>query len=308
MSCSSPLTIHRKGATPITVNCGWCMNCRIVRRNRLSLLGRYQQYIYSLQNRGSSFCTLTYAPEYVPINKFGDYTLRLNDLQKFFKRLRQYCKRHNLFLDSKGNADFSYIANGEYGDELGRCHYHFCLFGIDSDFMRKFCRDNWKFGIIQSKPLVSAQIRYVAKYLDKQVHGSELSEQFLSKDKEPPFLVYSKGLARDFLTKNKSNVINNGGRFIPISKYWSDKLGLDRSIDKVSYIKSISERAKLANMSLPLYNAQQAYFSELSAISSLRSHGVAVDDSSLVTARLNYEIERSRDTSSVQTIVDSLIK
>lgn len=308
MACSNPLTIVRRGREPIRVSCGWCMNCRIAKRNKLSLLGRYQQYLYNLQGRGSAFCTLTYSDEFCPVNDFGDYTLRKSELQKFFKRLRRFLQRQKLFLNKQGCADFSYIACGEYGDRFGRPHYHFCIFGIDSDFMRTFCRKNWNLGLVNSKPLINGALRYVCKYIDKQVHGEQLILDYINVGKEPPFVVYSKGISRNYFNSHSdSNVINNSGNFVPIPRYWRNKLGLSSDMDKSDYVASIKKRATLAGKSFREYVTEQAYISELESVNSLRAHGVAVDDSSLISARLEYESARSK-SSCIQPIVDRLLK
>lgn len=116
----------------------------------------------SLHER-NSFLTLTYAED--PIS------LRVDDLQRFFKRLRF------------SGARVRYFACGEYGEELGRPHFHVCLFGEDFSLDRvpysKGLWDSpaltelWGHGSCKVGELSFESAAYVAGYVLKKVTGKQ---------------------------------------------------------------------------------------------------------------------------------------
>lgn len=127
-------------------------------------------------HRASSFVTLTYNDEHLP----SDGSLDVEHWQLFAKRLRKNVGR------------FRFFHCGEYG-ELGRPHYHACIFGIDFVDDRKF-HTNGKHG----DPLFTSQTLdkvwgkgyaiigdvtfqsagYVARYCMKKRTGPDSAEHY----------------------------------------------------------------------------------------------------------------------------------
>lgn len=71
----------------------------------------------------SSFVTLTYNNEFLPVKRNGgevEMILSRRDLQTFLKRLRKAIEPSKI----------RFYAVGEYGDESERPHYHLALFGF----------------------------------------------------------------------------------------------------------------------------------------------------------------------------------
>lgn len=97
------------------VPCGQCLGCQIEYRRTWALRCTHEA---SLHER-NSFLTLTF--EVDPIS------LDVAHMQQFHKRLRK-----------RGLSVRSYYC-GEYGEDLGRPHYHVLLFGEDFSF------DRWHF-------------------------------------------------------------------------------------------------------------------------------------------------------------------
>lgn len=107
------------------IACGQCMYCRIKSSREKS----FRCYAESLYHPFNYFVTLTYNDQFLPRGDFVDAhgapvstTLRLDDMQKFNKRVRK-----NL-----GTMKTFYC--GEYGDLFNRPHYHslmFCDFELD---------------------------------------------------------------------------------------------------------------------------------------------------------------------------------
>lgn len=100
----------------ITHACGQCKACTINRRREWTGRILLEDHFTGI---GSSFITLTYADGFQPKEPKGKGTLRIADLDKFMKRLRNE------------NGAFRYFACGEYGEQSTmRPHYHAVLFGI----------------------------------------------------------------------------------------------------------------------------------------------------------------------------------
>lgn len=150
--------------------CGQCLACRITTRSAWKL----RILLESLDWTETSFITLTYNPENLPINENYQGILDKNDLKKFFKRLRKQTSRK-----------FRYFACGEYGDKGNRPHYHAILYG-HSFTDRKTIERAWSktigrgrnqkiepIGHVDARYLTTARAGYVAKYALKRLGESE---------------------------------------------------------------------------------------------------------------------------------------
>ena len=131
MNCINPKKLQPKGhPETITVGCGKCLSCRIAKRKEWSTR-LWHELAY---HNKSVFLTLTYDDYNVPDNE----SLRLKDLQLFFKRLRK----------SLYKADFpriKYFACGEYGNMTARPHYHSIIYGLGLDReSKRMVIDNWQ--------------------------------------------------------------------------------------------------------------------------------------------------------------------
>lgn len=211
MECLYPVTIQDKEGTGRTmqVPCGRCINCRVNKAsewtNRIMCEASSHKYVY--------FCTLTYAPEYLPNNG----TLVKKHLQDFFKRLR------------KRVGKFRYYAVGEYG-EYGRPHYHYIIFGVDFKNLSEGITSSWNFGFTRVDSFNLATARYVARYVTKKFTGDK-AKFYQEKNIIPEFSLMSRrpGIGLDFFKKNIQNIKDNGyirisGKKAPIPRYFYNKL------------------------------------------------------------------------------------
>lgn len=190
MKCSSPIQLKNG----LVVPCGKCLLCMSARRDDWSV--RLQLHTMSY-DKMPFFVTLTYDTPYL---KFADKaTLCRSDLSLFIKRLKD---KFNLY-----NSSFSYFGCGEYGDEkastvgIARPHYHIILYGFDALHdayerswleANKLICDVWKMGNVDVGVAEWSGIHYVTKYVLKFV-----DEDYTGIQK--PFIVYSKGLGKNFL-------------------------------------------------------------------------------------------------------------
>lgn len=115
----------------------------------------------------SSFVTLTYDDDHVSTG------LVYRDFQLFMKRLRKKFPKVRFFMC------------GEYGDKLGRPHFHACLFGVffadrvpwkdlSSGFKlyrSKLLEELWPFGFSSVGDVSFDSAAYVARYCVKKVSG-----------------------------------------------------------------------------------------------------------------------------------------
>lgn len=168
------------------------------------------------------FLTLTYNEEKVPITYYGApgtgealpaYTLRLDDLQKFWKRLRK----------SLPDQKIRYFACGEYGSETWRPHYHAIVFGYRPSDLVLYQRNEtssyftsdsisrlWPFGNVIIAGVNFDTCAYVARYTAKK--ACTLGEEFYDKfNLEKPFLVMSRrpGIGWSYFETKKSTWKND---------------------------------------------------------------------------------------------------
>lgn len=207
-----PVFKFRAGYDYMQLPCGQCIGCRLERSRQWAMRCVYESSLHSR----NSFVTLTYANN--PIS------LRQSDLRNFWKRLRHHFP----------NETIRYFACGEYGELLGRPHYHACIFGFDfPDKVLYSVRDNvplyhstilsdiWGHGFCSIGDVTFESAAYTARYVLKKINGDLASEHYESItpegevfDRLPEFVnmsrrpgiasgwydIYKRDLEKDFLT------------------------------------------------------------------------------------------------------------
>lgn len=105
-------------------------------------------------------------------------------------------------------------------------NYHVLFFGLDFYYAKDILKKTWKAGLIDVLPVLEGGIRYVLKYLDKQMYGDDLKKHFTDKGVEPPFSSFSTGIGNelfinqyDFIRKT-GTYKNLAGKERPISPYY----------------------------------------------------------------------------------------
>lgn len=106
----------------------------------------------------SVFVTLTYDQEHLP----HDGSINKRDPQLFLKRLRKRLASEDHPRKTR------YFLSGEYGDKLGRPHYHAILFGL-SVLDHETVAEAWDQGFVTTAPLTPGRMAYCAKYLQKKI-------------------------------------------------------------------------------------------------------------------------------------------
>jgi len=101
-------------------------------------------------------------------------TLHPEHLTKFWKRFR------------KAGHHVRYFACGEYGDKLGRPHYHACIFGYSPQdkihhstkngnplYTSQYLDSLWTHGAVYTGDVSFESASYVARYVMKKLNGKE---------------------------------------------------------------------------------------------------------------------------------------
>lgn len=203
------------------IACGKCPGCLRNKRkewsDRLIIESKYHMYNY--------FVTLTYSPEFLPLDESVDK----QTVRKFLKRLRYYCgymPRH--------------FGCAEYGDESSRPHYHLCIFA-DKDIFNEIMQ-SWEFGRIDIEALTPGRCQYCSGYVLKKMTKADDPRLY---GRHPEFWFGSRkpGLGYDLLYELLYSISTNpsflqsvlthayvpsslriGGKYIRLPRYIRDKL------------------------------------------------------------------------------------
>uniref|UniRef100_A0AAU8B473 Replication initiator protein n=2 Tax=unclassified Microvirus TaxID=338099 RepID=A0AAU8B473_9VIRU len=190
------IDVPRSALTALKVPCGRCIGCRLERARKWAI-----RCVHEAQTCSEScFITLTYAE--------APDSLRLDDLQKFFKRLRK----------AYPGKKIRYLACGEYGENFGRPHYHAVLFGIDflrETVLRKVDTDTgvktvrvsekleqiWQHGQTHVGAVTFDSCAYVASYCLKKITGPRAEAHYAGR--KPEFITMSRrpGLGFEWYSK-----------------------------------------------------------------------------------------------------------
>lgn len=285
----NPIEQGERITTHINIPCGKCGRC--IQRRKMEWGFRMT---YEMEDaKCAYFVTLTYAPETVPINKWGQKTLirtRKQDLaikaeeegrkritkkfkeqhvdrsiQGFFKRLRQNQKRlkdsieaykHNL----KRTDKILFYCAGEYGTQRQRPHYHAIIYNASEKAILK----SWDLGDVHIVKANEATIAYCMKYLDKRFNNEQPT------NKEPEFNEMSEGIGKRYAERNghwhRQNidmlfVTTRKGLRIPMPKYlrhliFSEEARYEQVLLVTDKIETIREEA-IKKHGATKYNEQQ---------------------------------------------------
>lgn len=130
MPCYRPYTAYQplgggalqfkegKDCRTVTVRCGNCIGCRIERQQGWAVRCLAESQMWP----ENCFLTLTYNEQHFPMHG----SLCYDHFQLFMKRLRKQAAK-------EGKGPVRFFMCGEYGENLGRPHYHALLFNYNFD-------------------------------------------------------------------------------------------------------------------------------------------------------------------------------
>lgn len=240
MPCYTPLSAYRtrddKLEYNITFNpenpniiypqqlpCGQCIGCRLTRSRNWAVRCMHEAQM----NEKNCFLTITYNEENLPEGG----TLNHEHFQLFMKRLRKK-------FPSSIYGKIRYYMCGEYGENLGRPHYHACIFNFDftdkihwrttkagnklytSETLNKLWQGKG-YCIIGDVTFESAA--YVARYITKKMTGPKADEYYSGR--KPEYNISSNGIGKSWIEKYHKDVyphdemIMRGKKFKPARYY-----------------------------------------------------------------------------------------
>lgn len=301
MSCYNPMHYQvpafrfSRFTKDVIVPCNYCMSCRLTRSIYLKSICSYYNYMCSLKGLGSSFVTLTYNDDSVPFSAdSGLPSLSKYDLQNFNKRLRN--------ILPKNFKNYKFMASGEYGDKFSRPHYHISLLGVPSTVSSQYVFEAWNNskeqnnlvtrGLIDVGSLNPGGLSYITKYCMKQIRGQKVREVYDNNFVQPPFLIHSKDMEREFINYEINCLRNNNfksnffGRpsFVPVQvlKKYCSKSELDRyRVECIRYLRSKPVEERILSIKS---KERSLYFSAINS-------GSAADNTVLQFADVNPIIE-----------------
>lgn len=192
--------------------CGQCLQCRLEKARQWAMRCIHE----SQMHEENCFVTLTYNDQNLP----ADRSVHKLELSNFMRRLRKK-------LNGK---EIKFYGCGEYGDRLGRPHYHVCLFGHEfndkeviqanrikyfknrfstaeghSLYTSPFLEKVWGKGFVTVGDLTFESAGYVARYVMKKITGKKASAHY--KNKSPEFCLMSRnpGIGFSWFEKFKSD-------------------------------------------------------------------------------------------------------
>lgn len=232
MQCTSPKTAfvdaktgayifyddsRREIEREVVVRCGQCLSCRVSHAATWSTRAMHE----ARNHDATCFITLTYRPGEEPTTYEG----WLADNQKFWKRLRR-----------KFGAGVKFFGCLERGDNLGRPHSHFAVFGVDFKDDRKICGHRsgndlfrsptlealWPHGMVSIGALTVESANYIARYTVKKLCGIQAAGELIDGERhfldpntgELTRLPYAKllcsrrpAIGRDFVNRFTNDVV-----------------------------------------------------------------------------------------------------
>ena len=261
----------------VKVPCGKCIGCKLETSRQWALRCVHEASLFD----DNCFITLTYDDEH--INPQG--TLVKSDFQKFMKRLRKdHVGLQPIEYQGKQRFPIRYFACGEYGENLGRPHFHACLFNFDFGDKRLWNYRNgkpvyisdelsrlWPNGYHEIGDVTFRSAAYVARYITKKITGDAAMVHYLHdfdeetgecSFREQEFATMSRrpGIGKMFYDKHSSDCypkdfITHDGTKQKLPKYYDRCLEHDdeqklKDVKKIRRIARNIEDNTLARLSV----------------------------------------------------------
>ena len=170
---------NRIKAEELRLPCGQCVGCRLDRSKMWAVRIMHEASLHEK----NCFITLTYDEDHLP----DDHGLCKKHFQAFMKRLRKKLSPKKV----------RFYMCGEYGEKLGRPHYHAIIFGYDfpdrylwkeRDGNRYYVSEAlsrlWPFGYHDISEVNIKSAAYVARYVMKKQTGEKAEKHYEKVDAE----------------------------------------------------------------------------------------------------------------------------
>lgn len=227
--------------------CGICETCR---KNFAHMWGT-RVYHESLCHNKCVFVTLTYSPENMPLGKLGLPTIKIEDIQLFIKRWREYIYPEKI----------RYFCGCEYSPLNHLPHYHIAVFGAGvwdkRIFTNHYPKDDgyvvdcrfWDKGRVHVGNLEIGSACYVAGYALKKVMGSANRDYYKNLGITPPRALMSTcpGIGAEFMNKNQDVMRRLGcvaidNWIVNLPRYYSEKLDIKNTDAYMQRLEKVQKR------------------------------------------------------------------
>lgn len=267
-------TSGKKGKAPdyrreIKLPCGRCIGCRLERSRQWAVRCMHEAQLHE----DNCFVTLTYDDNHLRtksalptrltiaqdarlnrantahVNRVDNAQravrgggLSIQDHQRFIKRLRKHIDPRTV----------RFYGCGEYGEKLGRPHYHYILFGYNfpdrvvrteregiRTYTSQILQKLWPYGYSEIGNVTFESCAYVARYVMKKVTGNAADQHYRHTDEagndywiQPEFNVMSRrpGIAHDWFKQyhmdvySQDAVVLAGGIKMKPPRYYDELL------------------------------------------------------------------------------------
>lgn len=193
------------GAKSISVPCGYCIGCVLESARQWAVRILHE----AKTHEDNSFITLTFDEANLP----PDGSLSVKTAQKFLKRLRKRiaevaceCSTTKCGRVSCPSRKIRFFLAGEYGEKLGRPHYHAIVFGWSfpdkvyfkgtgelSLFTSPLLSQSWGFGFASVGQVSFDSALYVANYATKKIRTNREEDARRLNGRAPEFRIMSRG-------------------------------------------------------------------------------------------------------------------
>ena len=238
------------------VACGQCLGCRLDRSRMWAMRIVHESGMHEFAG-GNCFVTLTFDDEHVP----DDWSLNKSYFQKFMKRLRKaYPQKIRYFHVGEYGDKCKHCRPGQIesvkdcpGCDVGRPHYHACLFNISFTDLEAVGQRNgvvyytsrelqrfWPYGFVQVGDVTFESAAYVARYCLKKVTGPQADNWYQVTDDEgevkyvlPEYTTMSlkPGIGAEWYEKYKTDIfpsdevpVPGSGVFKKVPRYYESLL------------------------------------------------------------------------------------
>ncbi|QCQ85113.1 replication initiator protein [Blackfly microvirus SF02] len=208
----------------IKLPCGQCVGCRLERSRQWAIRCMHEASLHA-QN---IFITLTYSDQALP----ADGSLQLRDWQLFMKKLRK-----------KYGSKIRFFHCGEYGEKLGRPHYHAIIFNFDFadkkpwkktkqghlTYRSQSLEELWTHGYSEIGSVSFESAAYVARYIMKKINGDQADDHYAKIDPatgqifnlKPEYITMSRrpGIGKNWFEKFSSDVYPSDEIILKGKKY-----------------------------------------------------------------------------------------
>lgn len=209
--CFGELSNNVDLGSPLQVPCGQCIGCKLEYSRQWALRCYHEASLY----KSNCFITLTYSSEHLPVNMSVDK----KEFSRFMKKLRK-----------KYGEKIRFFHCGEYGEMLGRPHYHACIFNFDFPdkvLWKQTPRGDriytsaaldklWGKGFCTLGDVTFESAAYVARYVVKKITGERAKEhytyidtstgEFFERAKEYTLMSRRPGIGKPWLDKFLTDV------------------------------------------------------------------------------------------------------